>query len=283
MDLEQVRTFLEVLETGSFIRAADQLDVTQSTVSARIKELETKLGQILFVRRKSGATLTPAGKRFQPHAQSFMNILRQAQQDVALPADVQAVLNIGGQYSQWERLLLNWLGEYRAAHPTVAVRAEIGTPESLMSNLGNGLLDFAVMYTPEARPGYKIEKLLDETLILVATRPDHGGPVAPDYIHVDWGRDFAMWHSDNFPGLNAPGVSVSLGAIGLKYILARGGAGYFPEKVVADELANKKLFRVDGHPHFLRPTHIIYPSDSINPFLSNALASLRKAAKDKSK
>ena len=88
MDMDQVRTFLEVVEAGSFIRAADALHVTQSTVSARIKELELRLGQPLFVRRKSGVTLTTAGKRFQPHAATLLHVLQQARQDIALPAEM---------------------------------------------------------------------------------------------------------------------------------------------------------------------------------------------------
>ena len=96
MDMDQVRTFREVVELGSFVRAANSLNVTQSTVSARIKELELRLGQTLFVRRKSGVTLTPAGKRFQPHAATLLRVVQQARQDVALPAEMRAVLNIGG-------------------------------------------------------------------------------------------------------------------------------------------------------------------------------------------
>ena len=65
MDMDQVRTFLEVVEARSFVRAAESLNVTQSTVSARIKDLEIRLGQPLFQRRKSGVTLTTAGRRFQ--------------------------------------------------------------------------------------------------------------------------------------------------------------------------------------------------------------------------
>ncbi|MGZ5826859.1 MAG: LysR family transcriptional regulator, partial [Croceibacterium sp.] len=83
MDMDQVRTFLEVVEAGSFVRAAESLNVTQSTVSARIKELEVRLGQPLFIRRKSGVALTTAGKRFQPHAATMMHVLQQARQDIA--------------------------------------------------------------------------------------------------------------------------------------------------------------------------------------------------------
>jgi DNA-binding transcriptional LysR family regulator len=275
MDMDQVRTFLEVVETGSFIRAAQALHVTQSTVSARVKELELQLKQPLFLRRKSGVTLTPAGKRFQPHAQTMLHVLRQARQDVALPAEMRAVLNIGGQYSLWQRILLAWVADYRIVRPEVAVRAEVGTPDSLMNHLADGLLDFVVMYSPEARPGFQIEKLMDETLIMVATRPDHKGPADADYVFVDWGRDFAAWHSDQFPDFGAPGLHVSLGALGLQYVRTRGGAGYFPRRVVAEDVAAKRLFRVAGVPEFLRPAHVIYPTDSGNDAAMQALDSLR--------
>lgn len=279
MDMGLVRTFLAVVETGSFIRAAESLHVTQSTVSARVKELELELKQPLFIRRKSGVTLTPAGKRFQPHAQTMMHVLRQARQDVALPAELRAIINIGAQYSLWQRILLTWMVEFRVTHPEVAVRAESGTPESLMNHLADGLLDFVVMYSPEARPGFQIEKLMEETLVMAASRPEHRGPADADYVFVDWGRDFAAWHSDQFPDFGAPGLHVSLGALGLSHILARGGAGYFPRRLVAADVAAGRLHLIVGQPEFVRPAHIIYPSDSSNEAAGLALESLRAAVK----
>ncbi len=278
MDTDQIRTFLEVVEAGSFIRAAEALHVTQSTVSARIKELEIRLGQPMFVRRKSGVTLTVAGKRFQPHAATMLHVLQQARQDVALPPDVHAVLNVGGQYSLWDRILLQWVGQFRAARPEVAVRAEVGNPESLMRRLGDGLLDFAVMYAPEARPGFRIEKLMDEALVLVASQPGHQGPGAADYVFVDWGPDFDVWHSDQFPQYNGAGLHVSLGALGFRHILDHGGAGYFPARVVAQEVAAKRLFPVSRAPQFLRPAHVIFPADGVGEPVIAALESLRGAA-----
>jgi len=72
MDIDQVRTFLAVAANGSFLEAAGRLHVTQSTVSARIQNLESDLGTRLFVRNRSGATLTPSGRRFLRHAQSLV-------------------------------------------------------------------------------------------------------------------------------------------------------------------------------------------------------------------
>ena len=78
MDTELARTFLVVIATGSFVEAAQRLHVTQSTVSTRIQRLEETLGAELFVRNKSGTTLTSAGQQFQRHAALLTRTVEQA-------------------------------------------------------------------------------------------------------------------------------------------------------------------------------------------------------------
>src|SRR5437868_7060920 len=74
MDLTLAQTFLEIVQTRSFLRAAEQLHVTPTSVSARVRTLEELLGRALFVRNKSGATLTAAGEQFLPHATSLVQV-----------------------------------------------------------------------------------------------------------------------------------------------------------------------------------------------------------------
>lgn len=278
MDFEQVRTFIEVIETGSFVRAAEVLNVTQSTVSARIKELEYRLGQPLFIRRKSGVILTTAGRRFQPHAATLQHVIQQARHDVALPPETRAVIAVGGQYSLWQRILQAWVGQLRIKMGDVAVRAEVGSPEILMKHLSEGLIDFAVMYSPEARPGFDLEVLLEEELILVAATPKYAGPPSKDYVFVDWGPDFEIWHGAMFPAFSAPELRVGLGALGLAHILQFGGAGYFPKPLVDTYLKSKHLHRVRSAPTFIRPAHMIYPSDLTASATLDALNLLREMA-----
>ena len=68
MDIELARTFLEIVKTRSFVRAAEQLNLSQTAVSARIRALEEQLGRPLFTRNKNGASLTPAGEQFLRYA-----------------------------------------------------------------------------------------------------------------------------------------------------------------------------------------------------------------------
>lgn len=72
MDLTLAQTFLRIVQTRSFLRAAEQLHVTQTAVSARVRMLEEMLGRSLFLRKKSGAVLTVAGEQFLPHATSLL-------------------------------------------------------------------------------------------------------------------------------------------------------------------------------------------------------------------
>jgi LysR family transcriptional regulator, flagellar master operon regulator len=89
MDTELARTFLEIVSTGNFIRAAERLNVGQTTVSARIHTLEQQLGWPLFVRNKGGASLTPAGEQFLRYAPTFVQLWQRARhQERCRPAIV---------------------------------------------------------------------------------------------------------------------------------------------------------------------------------------------------
>jgi DNA-binding transcriptional LysR family regulator len=97
MDTELARTFIEIVSTGSFIRAAERLNVSQTTVSARIRTLEDRLGRQLFVRNKGGATLTTAGEQFLRYAPTFVQLWQRAQHQVAVPPGHRSLLVIGGE------------------------------------------------------------------------------------------------------------------------------------------------------------------------------------------
>ena len=171
MDTELARTFLTVVASGNFINAAERLHVSQSTVSTRIQALESQLGCTLFVRNKAGTTLTPAGVQFQRHASTLVRTVEQARQDVGIPSGFRGTLVIGGRIGLWEEYLLRWLPLMQAANPDISIRAETALEAELMQGLVEGRIDIGVMYTPQSRPGLKVELLFEEQLILVSTDP----------------------------------------------------------------------------------------------------------------
>ena len=172
MDTELARTFLTVVTAGNFISAANRLHVSQSTVSTRIHTLEDQLGCTLFVRNKAGTTLTSAGRQFQRHAATLVRTIEQARQDIGIPEGFSGTLVVGGRVGLWEEFLLQWLQLMKEARPEISIRAESGLEPELMQGLIEGRTDIGVMYTPQSRPGLKIEQLFEEKLILVSSDPE---------------------------------------------------------------------------------------------------------------
>src|ERR1044072_5424685 len=129
MDIELARTFLEIVSTGSFIKASEPLNVGQTTVSARLRLLEGQLGRPLFVGNKGGATLTPAGEQFLRYAPTFVQLWQRARYQVAVPVGHRAVLTVGSEVSLWQPLLLDWVLWMRSSMKDIALRVHVDVPQ----------------------------------------------------------------------------------------------------------------------------------------------------------
>jgi DNA-binding transcriptional LysR family regulator len=278
MDLNLARTFLEIVATGNFLRASERLHLTQTAVSARVRSLESLLGRKLFVRNKSGAALTPAGEQFLRYAQTLLQVWERARHQVAVPPGRRALVTVGGELSLWDPLLLDWLLWMRHAAPQLALRAEVGLPESLVDQVAEGTLDIAVVYAPHQKPGLKIELLIEEQLVLVTT--SHQGRLQPktDYVFVDWGAEFVARHNVAFPELSNAGTYVGLGPLGLRYILEAGGSGYFRLNMVQPHLDSGRLRLIAGATGIAYPAYAVYSESADSKLLTPALAGLRHVA-----
>lgn len=277
MDITLARTFLEIVSTGSFLRAAERLHVTQTAVSARVRSLEDLLGRRLFVRNKAGASLTSAGEHFMRYAPTLIQVWERARHQVAVPAGRRAVITVGCEVSLWDPLLLEWLLWMRRSAPHLALRTEVGIPEGLIGQVSEGILDIAIVYAPQHRPGLRIELLIEEKLVLVTTvRRGRARPA--DYVFVDWGPEFAAQHNLAFPQLSSAGIFTGLGPLGHAYLLAAGGSGYFRLSAVRKELESGRLRRVPGAPEFLYPAYAVYSDNADLKVVTPALAGLRHVA-----
>ena len=279
--MEQVlaKTFLEIVATGNFMRAAENLHVSQTAVSARVRSLEEQLGRQLFVRNKAGASLTLAGERFLRYARTLVQVWERARHQVAVPSGKRALVTVGCEVSLWDPLLLDWLLWMRRSAPQLAVRTEVGMPGTLLDEVAEGALDVAVVYAPQQRPGLKVELLIEERLVMVTTARRGPQPKPADYVYVDWGREFAVQHNLAFPAFANAATFAGLGPLGREYILEAGGAGYFRQSVVRRHLAAGKLHLVKDAPVFLHPAYAVYSEDADTRVVTPALAGLRHVAR----
>lgn len=276
MDTELARTFLAVIAAGNFVAAAQRLHVTQSTVSTRIQRLEETLGAELFVRNKSGTTLTPAGRQFQKHAALLTRTVEQARQEVGIAKGFRSTLTVGGRIGLWEDLLARWLGMFRDLAPDVAIRALVGFEDDLMQALIEGRADVCLMYAPHARPGLRIEPVFEERLVMVSTRAAPEAEPGRDYVYVDWGPEFFAQHSLAFPNFAGAPLTVNVGWLGLLHLLEAGGTGYFPARLALEHERTGRLHRVPGAPEFHLTAYLCYAPREGAPDLELALDTIRQ-------
>jgi DNA-binding transcriptional LysR family regulator len=271
MDITLIKTFLEVANTGSFVAASDRLYVTQSAVSLRIQRLEDSLGHPLFARSKAGAVLTTEGRQFEPYALSLLKLWEEARQQIAIPEGYSRAISIGAQYSLWSRLGFRWLDAMQAEMPELSVHCELGMSDRIMRFLVEGVIQAALLYTPQLRPGLIVEPALDDELILVASWPGATLDLGQAFVSVDWGPEFTHALAIALPHLTDSGRSMALGALTMDYIVNRRAAAFLPARSVKRHLDAGRLHIVADAPRFPYPSWVIWRED-----LSPDLAALAR-------
>ncbi|MEM9798088.1 MAG: LysR family transcriptional regulator [Pseudomonadota bacterium] len=262
MDIALIRTFLAVAETGSFVAASGRLFVTQSAVSLRVQRLEDGLGRTLFTRSKAGVDLTPAGHAFERYALSLVKLWEEARQQIAVPEGYGRSLIIGAQYSLWPRLGFRWMDALQAAAPDLALRGEVGMPDRLTRFLIEGVVQVALTYIPQSRPGLTVAPLIEDELILVASFPvTDVAAVAGSYVMLDWGPEFVQAHALGLPDLQETGTTLALGALAADYVVNRRAAAYLPARAVQRHLDAGRLHLVPDAPRFPYPAWVVSRDD----------------------
>ncbi|WP_431949882.1 LysR family transcriptional regulator [Actinacidiphila sp. bgisy167] len=172
MDLEAVRTFVAVAESGQFQRAAVDLSVTQQAVSKRVAALESDLGVRLFTRAARGAELTIDGQAFLPHARELLRVAERAGESVR-PGRRPLRVDVIASRSAQSRLMR----AFHRAFPEIALDVVmLFDIDKAVSALRSGAIDAS--FRAVAAPGRPLPedieavRVLDEPLQLL-TGPGH--------------------------------------------------------------------------------------------------------------
>lgn len=141
----QLQYFLAVAETGSVSGAAQQLSVSQSTITEALQDLEAELGAKLLERRSRGMALTHRGHQFLRHARRILDDVQSARSLFSAGAEaIEGTLNLGVTSIVAGYVISDLLARYRRAYPEIAVSAIEDTTEYLEHLLLNGELDLIV-------------------------------------------------------------------------------------------------------------------------------------------
>lgn len=263
MDVGLLKAFLEVNRSRHFGRAANNLFISQSAVSARIKQLEDELGLRLFTRDRNNIELTTAGKKFLVYAENILNTWNRARQEIAVPEGVDTLLSIAALPSIWDIFLEDWLIWTHKSNASTALQADVMRTDSIMRNLLDGTIDLGFVFDPAKTPQILIKELIPVPLVMVSSERAISieNAVKENYIFVDWGTAFAMAHARQYPDAPPPALRASVGRIAHSFINQCGGAAYLPEAMVYEQLGTA-LHRVEGAPVIHKEAYAIYSQSS---------------------
>ncbi|MDI6026865.1 LysR substrate-binding domain-containing protein [Corticibacterium sp. UT-5YL-CI-8] len=144
LDLDVLRTFVAIAETGSFTTAANAVYRTPSAVSMQIKKLEDILGRAVFVRDARSVSLTTDGEMLLGYARRMLAVNREAVSKFIIP-DITGVVRLGSPDDFGERVLPSVLKRFAQSHPSVAVDVTIDQSGNLRRRMDDRSLDITLL------------------------------------------------------------------------------------------------------------------------------------------
>jgi LysR family transcriptional regulator, nitrogen assimilation regulatory protein len=178
--LRQVRAVIAVCEEGSFTRAAERENATQSGISQHVATVERTLGVKLFERSARGIVPTPAGLRYYKSCVEAVGRLEEANEDARARAGLVAGdLRIGLMPTFTRAVLAPTLEDFVPRHPDVRLHVFEGYSGVLTDMVLADELDFAVVPAFEGRVGLKSRLLVRDREMLLSGGKHGLAPLAP--------------------------------------------------------------------------------------------------------
>ncbi|GIU53089.1 LysR family transcriptional regulator [Shewanella sp. KT0246] len=248
MDTDLLKTFLEVYRTRHFGKAADNLFLTRSAVSFRVKQLETLLGVSLFDRQRNNIQPTPAGERMLEHANTVLTAVERAKQDVSLSKLQSVQLTLGIGHNVWDSFLNDFMQPLSSGLEDVSLRMDVISTAVMSKQLSERTLDIALSFDPLRIDDIEITKLNRVNLVLVSHQEGQtiDSLKQSQYIKVDWGTAFNIMHAQELTNLPMPKLHTSSAQIACEFMLSNGGCAFLPETMVKAKIQNNDIFLVEG-------------------------------------
>jgi DNA-binding transcriptional LysR family regulator len=171
LNLDQLGTFVKVVETGSFSAAAEKLGLTQPAVSLQIRQLEKRLGATLIERVGRKAKPTGAGLELLGHADRIDAAVGSAIESVARhAADVVGPVHLGTDTTISIYLLPPVLGALRQRYPNLEIAVTTGNAAGIVKAVEENRIDLALATLPVSGRAFEVTPVLDDAFVAIAPR-----------------------------------------------------------------------------------------------------------------
>jgi LysR family glycine cleavage system transcriptional activator len=283
--LSAILAFETAARTGSLTRAADSLALTAAAVSQQIRQLEQHLGIQLFIRAKSGVTLTEQGADYLAYVQEAFETLRVAQQHVDRQRG-QETLTIFALPALASKWLNPAIGDWLARHPQLDIRLH-ATHAAV--DFAASAADFALCFGDQDYPLLEKVRLFQDGVQPVCSpqRQAAGDWARQPLIHVDWGKESRFlpgWHewftAAGLPPPQRRGLTYNLTSLAIDAAVAGQGILLGQQSLIQRELANGTLVPLaETVLPLSKPYYVVYPQRTLDkPKAAEFLAWLQSIA-----
>ena len=171
MDFDHLKTFLEVSKQKSFSRAAEKLLVTQPSISAQIRSLESSLGYRLLEREGGKVTLTAAGRVFEPFAEESLSRLQHIMLTMGdLERSPRGSLTVSANDSTALYVLPSFFAKFKRQYSRVTLNIVRAERTKTIESVLNREVDFGVVSLPVKDPRLHVEVIHKDELVLVVPK-----------------------------------------------------------------------------------------------------------------
>ncbi len=202
LDLEQLRTFVAIAESGSFTRAADTVHKTQSAVSMQMRKLEERLGRPIFVRDGRHSKLTEDGERLLGYARRMVRLSNETLAAFS-GNELSGRVRLGTPDDYADRFLPEILARFARSNPRVEVMVDCQPTEDLIGLVRDGNLDLSII--TYGRGEGLGEVIRQEPLLWVVSA--HAGLELTDPLPLALGRPTCEWRRAAVDALSSAGRS----------------------------------------------------------------------------
>lgn len=173
MELRILRYFLMVTKEQSFTKAAEQLHITQPTLSRQMAALEEELGIVLFIRKGKNITLTDEGILLKRRALEILNLEERTLEELKGTEEViEGTVTVGcGEFAAVETLA-KICKQYKEKYPLVQIAIHTATADTIYEMMNKGLVDIALFMEPVDTEGLDYIRIKDSDHWVVGMRPD---------------------------------------------------------------------------------------------------------------
>lgn len=272
MNYDAYLTFYELSKTKNFSKTAKRLNIVQSTVSNRIKELENHVGHPLFTRTNKSVELTMAGEQLLPFCKRLLAIEKMALSTLRSKRPMDQV-RIGTVHSMYQGHIKQVIEKFIQNNTDVSVRVLFNHTDQLVTLFADDLIDVAIVsYLPKSKKFEKIQTLNDR-IILVA-KNDGGFQdnlkikdlTTIPFLETDLIPQFDNWLSSRIGHALDSRLYIDQIHEVLNFVIRGLGYAFVPDSMAVPYIANGEIKQVritDASP-FKLENHII-----VNPYRKN--------------